>query len=315
MPILQHIDQERPALIETDDSDFVIGAVLSQKFEDGKIHPCAFLSNKLSPAEFNYDVFDKEMLAIIYALQKWRHYVFGTAYKATIFSHHQNVEPFTKKVKLNRRKAQWAEVLQECDFVIIFRKRSLNQKVDILSTCPGYTFREGGTTAITEKPMLGPDQWFEIGAIEIYDITLEYIDIGELDIALLSSDEKEAIIQDAKIDDEYIQLFKAVTKGESVDINYAIQEDVLAWKERLNVPKAMRGKVMKSEQNSKEAGHFSRDRTMELTSQNFFWPKMEYDVRRSCNKCDNCQRTKAPRHAKHGPLHALELPCKPWTHI
>jgi hypothetical protein len=42
-PILRHFDQERPALIETDASDFAIGAVLSQKFEDGNIHPCAFL--------------------------------------------------------------------------------------------------------------------------------------------------------------------------------------------------------------------------------------------------------------------------------
>jgi hypothetical protein len=87
-PILRHFDQERPSLIETDTLDFAIGAVLSQKFEDGKIHPCAFLSRNLSPAEFNYDVFDKEMLAIVYELQKWRHYVLGTEHKTTIFTDH-----------------------------------------------------------------------------------------------------------------------------------------------------------------------------------------------------------------------------------
>jgi hypothetical protein len=79
----------------------------------------------------------------------------------------------------------------------------LNQKADILSRCPACTFREGGTTAISEKPMLGPDQWLEVGAMEIYDETLEYIDIGALEVTLLSSDQKEAIIQDAMLDKEY----------------------------------------------------------------------------------------------------------------
>ena len=125
-PILSHFDQERSALIETNASNFAIGTVLSQKFEDGKIHPCVFLSGKLSPAEFNYDVFDKEMLSIVYALQKWRHYVLGTAHKTTIFSDHQNLEYFSKKVKLNRRQARWAEILLEFNFVIIYRKGSLN---------------------------------------------------------------------------------------------------------------------------------------------------------------------------------------------
>jgi len=314
-PILWHLDQDRAALIDTDASDFAIGAVLSQKFEDVKIHLCPFLSRKLSPAEFNYDIFDKEMLAIVYALQNWRHYVLGTEHKTTIFSDHQNLEYFTKKVKLNRRQPRWAEILLEFDFVIIYRKGSLNQKADILFRCPVYTFGEGGTTVILEKAMLGPDQWLEVGAMEIYDETLEYIDIGALEITLLRSDQKEVIFQDAKLNDEYMQLCKEVSKGENIDANYTIQEELLAWKGRIYIPKAMRKKVMQSEHNSKVAGHFGKDRTLELISQNFFWAKKEDDVRQYCNECDNCQRTKTPRHAKHGLLHPLELPCKPWTHI
>jgi hypothetical protein len=76
--------------------------------------------------------------------------------------------------------------------------------------------------------------------MEIYEDTLEYMDIGALDIALLSSEQKEALIQDAKLDEEYIQLCKAVLKGENVDNNYAIQNEVLTWKGRIYVPKAMR---------------------------------------------------------------------------
>jgi hypothetical protein len=87
-----------------------------------------------------------------------------------------------------------------------------------------------------------------------------------LEVTLLSTDQKEAIIQDAMLDEEYRQLCKAVTKCENVDINHTIQEDYLAWKGRIYVPKNMREKVMKSEHDSKIARHYGRDRTMELIS-------------------------------------------------
>ena len=107
-PIMRHFDQDRPVMIETDASNFAIGAILSQKFKDGKIHPVSFLSKKLSDAEFNYDVFDKEMLAIVYAVEKWRQFLQGSTFKTTIFSDHQNLSYFTGKVVRNRRQARWA---------------------------------------------------------------------------------------------------------------------------------------------------------------------------------------------------------------
>jgi hypothetical protein len=56
--------------METDASDFAIGAVLSQRFEDGKLHPNAFFSRKMQPAEINYEMHDKEMLAIVAAFKE-----------------------------------------------------------------------------------------------------------------------------------------------------------------------------------------------------------------------------------------------------
>jgi len=151
--------------------------------------------------------------------------------------------------------------------------------------------------------------------MEIYDDTMEYIDIAALDIALLSSEQKEAIIQDAKIDEEYIQLCKTLTKGENIDSSYAIQEHVLVGKGRIDVPKAMWKKVLKSEHDLKVAGCSGRELTIKQISRNCFWPKWEDDVQQYCNECDNSQSPKAPRHAKYRLLHHLESPCKPWKHI
>jgi len=69
-PILTHFDDTRPTKLETDASDFALGAVLSQLCEDEKWHPVAFHSRKFSPAEINYEVHDKEMAAIVAAFKE-----------------------------------------------------------------------------------------------------------------------------------------------------------------------------------------------------------------------------------------------------
>jgi len=153
-PILNHYDPDRPALLETDASDCAIAGILSQKFEDGKIHPVRFVSRKLTSAELNYDVYDKEMLAIVSSLRKNGHYLQGAEHKTTIFSDHQNLTYFKSAISLNRRQARWAEDLTQYNFQIFYWKGSANVKADILSKCPEFTSREGGTTSATQQTLL-----------------------------------------------------------------------------------------------------------------------------------------------------------------
>ncbi|KAF8694103.1 hypothetical protein RHS03_08243, partial [Rhizoctonia solani] len=68
-PVLAHPDESEPYILETDASGAAMGAVLSQRIEDGCLHPVAFMSASLSPAELNYDTHDKELLAIICAFE------------------------------------------------------------------------------------------------------------------------------------------------------------------------------------------------------------------------------------------------------
>jgi len=102
--------------------------------------------------------------------------------------------------------------------------------------------------------------------------------MGALDVTLLSSEQKQANIQDAKLDYQNMQLCKAISKGANNDTNFTRQEELLGWNGSIYVPKAMRSKVLKSEHDSKVAGHFGRDRTLELINRNFFWPKIEDNV-------------------------------------
>jgi len=94
-PILTLPDNSRPFRIEADSSDFATGAILSQQSpEDNKWHPVAFLSRSLSPVERNYEIHDKEMLAIVRALEEWRHFVEGVEHRCEIWTDHKNLQYF-----------------------------------------------------------------------------------------------------------------------------------------------------------------------------------------------------------------------------
>jgi len=92
-------------------------------------------------------------------------------------------------------------------------------------------------------------------------------------------------------------------------------EDILHWENRVYVPQKLCTWIIQTEHDSKIAGHFGRDRTLELIARNFSWPNMETDFRKYCDGCNNGQTTKIPRHAKHGLQHLFKLDCKSSTHI
>ena len=69
-PILLHFEPDKECVVETDASDYVSAGILSQVADDGLLHPVAFLSKKHSPAECNYDIYDKELMAIIRSFEE-----------------------------------------------------------------------------------------------------------------------------------------------------------------------------------------------------------------------------------------------------
>ena len=95
-------DPTKPIYIETDASDYALGACLSQKDDQGRMHPVAFLSWKFSPAELNYQIHDKELMAIVVACQEWRQYIEGATYTITIYTDHKNFIYFMTMKELNQ---------------------------------------------------------------------------------------------------------------------------------------------------------------------------------------------------------------------
>ncbi|XP_077103054.1 uncharacterized protein LOC143754001 [Siphateles boraxobius] len=92
-PILITPDPSRQFMVEVDASEVGVGAVLSQRSpSDDKMHPCAFLSHRLSPAERNYDIGNRELLAVKLALEEWRHWLEGSGVPFIVWTDHKNLE-------------------------------------------------------------------------------------------------------------------------------------------------------------------------------------------------------------------------------
>ena len=112
-------DQTKPFQIEMDASKYATGAVLTQLDSNGDRHLISFISKTFSPTEQNYKIYDRELLAIIHALNKWQHYIQGSPHTTTILSDHKNLTYYREAQRLNRRQARWSLYLSEFDVKLV----------------------------------------------------------------------------------------------------------------------------------------------------------------------------------------------------
>ena len=126
-------DPEKKITIETDTSDYTIGMRIIQPGLDGKAQAVAFHSQKLVLVEVNYDIHDKELLAIVVAFKTWRVYLEEAQHIVLVKIDHKNLIFFMTTKELTRRQARWVEVLSQYDFRIIYCKENKNGQADALS--------------------------------------------------------------------------------------------------------------------------------------------------------------------------------------
>ena len=131
-------DQSRPFQIEADASKYASGAVLTQMDSNGDRHLVAYFSKTFNDTERNYEIYDRELLGVIHALEEWRHYIQGSGHTTIVLTDHQNLTYFKSAQKLNRRQAQWALYLSEFDLKLIHTPGMKMIQSDALSRRPDY---------------------------------------------------------------------------------------------------------------------------------------------------------------------------------
>ncbi|TKS65685.1 Retrovirus-related Pol polyprotein [Collichthys lucidus] len=155
-PILRMPDEERQFVVEVDASDVGIGAVLSQRSaEDGKMHPCAFYSRRLSPTECNYDIGNRELLAVKLALEEWRHWLEGSKLPFLVWTDHKNLQYIQAAKRLNSRQRRWSLFFTRFNFTLSYRPGSRNTKPDALSRIYQKDETPEGPNINPPKPLCG----------------------------------------------------------------------------------------------------------------------------------------------------------------
>ncbi|KAL0151330.1 hypothetical protein M9458_053324 [Cirrhinus mrigala] len=134
LKVLQHPDPDKPFVVEVDAADTGVGAVLSQwSGEPLALHPCAYYSKKLTPAEQNYGIGDRELLAIKLALEEWRHWLEGAKHPFQVITDHKNLQYLQNAKRLNARQARWSMFFTRFRFHITYQSGHKNIKADALS--------------------------------------------------------------------------------------------------------------------------------------------------------------------------------------
>lgn len=294
--VVRHFNPRLPCVIETDASDYAIGAVLSQT-EHGETRPVAFLSRKMQPAELNYPTHDKELLAIIYALNSWAHYLEGNQFTIKVLSDHQSLKYFTEKKLLSRRQAGWHDVLSRFDFVIHYSPGSQQVKADALSRRPDYQPED--TTSTSKSKELNPHNERVLLSPELF-------------LGLMHTAPVSAV---SSLRDLLVKSHSSVPAASRDALHLTNEEGCLRFQNKLFVPDEMTAIVMASCHEPPSMGHPGVKKTIANVSALYWWPTLSRDVEQFVRRCEVCQRTKPTYGKPYGLLQPLPVACRPWQHV
>ena len=281
-PVLMMPDHTRPFQIEADASKYASGAVLTQCDVNGDRHPVAFISKTFSPAERNYEIYDRELLAIIRALEEWRHYIQGSPHQTVVLSDHKNLTYYREAKKLNRRQARWSLYLSEFDIK--------------LAHTPGTKMVQSDT--LSRRPDLCPE---EDNDNEDIVVLPEHLFVNLIDVDL-----QRRIAQADELDANAGEILKVLLGAGPTtlrnDLSDWTTEDfhgkpILFYKGKNYIPKDLdlRRDIVKQFHDHETAGHPGELETYNSVRQHYWWPGLRVFVKNYVQGCGTCQQFKIDR--------------------
>jgi len=337
-PILAYYDYNRRTIVETDASDWAAGGVLLQYDDQNKLRPVAFFSAKHSAAECNYEIYDKELLAIVKALEEWQPELEGNSRDFEVKTDHKNLQYFMTTKDLNQRQMRWAEFLSRFNFRITYQPGKKALLPDALSRLPGSQplGENDERLAHRRRALLPPEKFNPIVLDQLMEearesgdwehlapvaAELETLDSKSLDDLVSVAYERNEIARrmvSALRDPTCRRWPKDIAREIRIDFaDCSLVEGRIFFRQKLFIPPdpEVRLQIIWRTHSSGPAGHPGRLKTEDLLRRTYWWPRMSKDVAKFVRACQLCFRTKTPRSAPPGFLKPLDIPFRAWSHI
>ncbi|TYK03080.1 ty3-gypsy retrotransposon protein [Cucumis melo var. makuwa] len=272
LPVLALPDFQQPFELETDASGFGLGAVLSQNKR-----PIAYFSQKLSETAKEKSVYERELMAIVLAVEKWRHYLLGHHF--VVFTDQKALRYILEQRELIPGIQKWLMKLMGFDFEIFYRAGPENKAADALSRIPIEA---------------------QLNVIAVPSI---------LDVKVV---EKE-IQEDAKLK----AIFEKVLTDLDSSPRYSVRQGQLFYKGRLVLSKtsSLLPTILHTFHDSVIGGHSGQLRTYKRIAAELYWEGMKNDIRVYVDQCLICQQNKTQALSPAGLLQPLPIPNRLWEDI
>lgn len=329
--VLANYDPDRETRLEPDASGWATGGVLAQRDDVVGWRPVAFFSAKHNPAECNYDIHDKELLAIIKCMKEWHSELRGLSRPFEILTDHKNLEPFTVKKVLTERQVRWSEFLSQFNFRLSHRPGKDAIVPDALSRREQDAPKDQDDSRLVErrKTLLPAALW--ANPVQIESPNDDEQQAPPL-IGPFPNDERlrplwDQATQDNETWNAYVAARDAVANGDRMfpkDLGLhlsigdcEVKNSLLYWRERLWLPtfEPLTTGIIQRIHDSFLGGHPGRDTTIALLTRQFFWPGMNRQVRQFVKNCHTCGRSTIWRDKKKGLLKPLPLANRMWSEI
>ena len=305
--MLTHFDPTRKTVLETDASDFVTAAILSQYDNNQVLRPVAFMSKKMNPAQCNYEIYDKELLAIVDAFETWTAELGSVEASTLVLTDHKNLEYFTTTKKLNRRQARWNELLANFDFQIVFRPGKKNGKADALTRVADDIPQDNDDLRERHQHqvLLKPSQ------------ILRPADLANAPARSLTPETWKEACQS----DSFCQSIRKAIEDPNItrsDIQLAsckASEHSFMYNEREYVPESLRVTLLRQLHDSPASGHRGSAALYALLSRSYWWPDCHKDTSKYAQGCESCQRNNPSTQRPYGFLHPLPAPEQAFRHL
>ena len=269
-PIIQPPNWSLPFEIMCDASDYAVGAVLGQRVNK-KPHVLYYASKTLSDAQLNYTTTEKELLAVVFALDKFRSYLLGS--KVVVFSDHAALRYLLSKKDTKPRLIRWILLLQEFNLEIRDKKGSENVVADHLSRI----LVEHSGTNLPIPDSFPDEQLFEVSHVKLpwFAHIVNYLAVGQIP-PHWSKQDKDRFFSQVKF---YL--------WEDPELFKYCPDQVI----RKCVPENETNSILTFCHSLACGGHFSGKKTAAKVLQSgFYWPTLFKDAHAFCHACERCQQ-------------------------